>query len=135
MILWVRDRFKNLSFYHYRMIIVTIFVPVILTVVVTYLPVDCLLVRVIIDVGVVLVWALFVVVVVALMVERDMAEANRLVSQQTGPLVEQVHRLEDEHGVLDSRPAAARGRPGKASCGRRLRGWGPNSHLGRFQHD
>ena len=39
MILWVRDRFKNLSFYHYRMIIVTIFVPVILTVVVTYLPV------------------------------------------------------------------------------------------------
>ena len=73
MILWVRDRFKNLPFYHYRMIIFTIFVPVILTVVVTYLPVDCLLVRVIIDVGVVLVWALFVVVVVALMVERDMA--------------------------------------------------------------
>ena len=34
------------------------------------------------------------------MVERDMAEANRLVSQQTGPFVEQVHRLEDEHGAL-----------------------------------
>ena len=51
MILWVRDRFKNLSFYHYRMIIVTIFVPVILTVVVTYFAVDYLLVRVIIDVG------------------------------------------------------------------------------------
>ena len=100
MILWVWDRFKNLSFYHYRMIIVTIFVPVILTVVVTYLAVDCLVVRVILDVGVVLVWALFVVIVVALMVERDMAEANRLVSQQTGPFVEQVHRLEEEHGDL-----------------------------------
>ena len=100
MILWVWDRFKNLSFYHYRMIIVTIFVPVILTVFVTYLAVDCLVVRVIIDVGVVLVWALFVVVVVALMVERDMAQANRLVSQQTGPFVEQVHRLEEEHGDL-----------------------------------
>ena len=100
MILWVWDRFKNLSFYHYRMIIVTIFVPVILTVVVTYLAVDCLVVRVIIDVGAVLFWAVFVVIVVALMVERDMAEANRLVSQQTGPLVEQVHRLEEEHGDL-----------------------------------
>ena len=100
MILWVLDRFKNLSFYHYRMVIVTIFVPVILTVVVTYFAVDCLVVRVIIDVGVVLVWALFVMIVVALMVERDMAEASRLVSQQTGPLVEQVRRLEEEHGNL-----------------------------------
>ena len=100
MIPWVWDRFKNLSFYHYRMIIVTIFVPVILTVAVTYLAVDCLVVRVILDVGVVLVWALFVVIVVALMVERDMAGANRLVSQQTGPFVEQVHRLEEEHGDL-----------------------------------
>ena len=100
MILWVRDRFKKLSFYHYRMIIVTIVVPVILTVAVTYFAVDCLVVRVIIDVGVVLVWALFVVIVVALVVERDMAEASRLVSQQTVPLVEQVHRLEEEHGDL-----------------------------------
>ena len=50
--------------------------------------------------GVVLVWALFVVIVVALVVERDMAEASRLVSQQTVPLVEQVHRLEEEHGDL-----------------------------------
>ena len=100
MILWVRDRFKKLSFYHYRMIIVTIVVPVILTVAVTYFAVDCLVVRVIIDVGVVLVWALFVVIVVALVVERDMAEASRLVSQQAVPLVEQVHRLEEEHGDL-----------------------------------
>ena len=95
MILWVRDRFKKLSFYHYRMIIVTVVVPVILTV-----AVDCLVVRVIIDVGVVLVWALFVVIVVALVVERDMAEASRLVSQQAVPLVEQVHRLEEEHDDL-----------------------------------
>ena len=100
MILWVWDRFKHLSFHHYRMIIVTILVPVILAVVVTYFAVDCLVVRVIIDVGAVLVWALFVVIVVALMVERDMAEARRLVSQQTGPLAEQVHRMEEEHRDL-----------------------------------
>ena len=49
--------------------------------------------------GVGLVWALFVVIVFALTVERDMAEASRLVSQRTGPLVEQVHRLEEEHGA------------------------------------
>ena len=102
MILWAWDRFKNLSYYHCGMIIVTIFVPVILTVVVSYFAVDCLVVRVIIDVGVVLVWALFVVIVVALMVERDMAEARRLVSQRTGPLVEQVHRVEEEHRDLIS---------------------------------
>ena len=102
MILWVWDRFKNLSLYHYRMIIVTIFVPVIFAVVVSYFAVDCLVVRAIIDVGVVLVWALFVVIVVALMVERDMAEARRLVSQQTGPLVEQVHEVEKEHSDLIS---------------------------------
>ena len=100
MILWVWDRFKHLPFHYYLMIIVTIFVPVILTVVVTYLAVDCLVARVIIDVGAVLVWALFVVVVVALMVERDMAEASQLVSRRTGPLLEQVHRLEEEHSDL-----------------------------------
>ena len=100
MILWVLGRFKNLSFYHNRMIIVTIFVPVVLTEVVTYFAVECQVVRVIIDLGVFLVWALFVVIVVALMVEKDMAEARRLVSQQTVPLAEQVRMLKEEHGDL-----------------------------------
>ena len=99
MILWFWDRFRKLSLYHYRMIMATILVPVIWTVSFNYFEVDCWGVRVIIDVGVVLVWALFVVIVFALMVERDMAEASRLVSQRTGPLVEQVHRLEEEHGT------------------------------------
>ena len=100
MILWVRDRFRKLSSYHYQMIVATILVPVIWTVAFNYFEVDCLVVRVIIDVGVFLVWALFVVIVVGLMVERDMAEASRLLSQQTGPLAEQVHRLREEHGDL-----------------------------------
>ena len=100
MILWVLDHLKILSSYHYRMIIVTIIVPVILTWVVTNLPIDCLVVRVIIGVVLFLVWALFAVIVVALMVKRDMAEASQLVSQRTGPLLEQVHRLEEEHGDL-----------------------------------
>ena len=59
-----------------------------------------LVVRVIIYLGVFLVWALFVVIVVARMVERDMAESSNLVLQQTGPLAEQVHRLREEHRDL-----------------------------------
>ena len=100
MYLWVLDHLKIPSSYHYRMIIVTILVPVILTVVVTYLPIDCLVVHVIIAVVVFLVWALFAVIVVALMVKRDMAEASQLVSQRTGPLAEQVRMLKEEHGDL-----------------------------------
>ena len=100
MILWVWDHLKIPSSYHYRMIFVTTVVPVVLTWVVTNLPIDCLVVHVIIAVVVFLVWALFAVIVVALMVKRDMAEASQLVSQRTGPLLEQVHRLEEEHGDL-----------------------------------
>ena len=102
MILWVWDRFKNLSFYHYRMIIVTIFVPVILTVVVTYLPIDSWVVCLIIALVVFLIWVLVAVIVVALVVERDMAEASQLVSQRTDPLSEQVRRLEEEQADLIS---------------------------------
>ena len=85
MYLWVLDHLKIPSFYHYRMIIVTILVPVILTVVVTYLPIDCLVVHVIIAVVVFLVWALFAVIVVALMVKRDMAEARSVGVAADGP--------------------------------------------------
>ena len=101
MILWVRDRYRNLSFHHSLMIVVTIILPVALTWVVTsFFAVDCLVVRGIIYFGTFLVWAVFVVVVVALMVEKDKAEAGRLVAEQTSPLAEQVRRLKEEHGDL-----------------------------------
>ena len=41
MILWVWDRFRKLSLYHYRMIMATILVPVIWTVAFNYFEVDC----------------------------------------------------------------------------------------------
>ena len=41
MILWVWDRFRKLSHYHYRMIMATILVPVIWTVAFNYFEVDC----------------------------------------------------------------------------------------------
>ena len=100
MILWIRDRFRNLSHYHYAVIVLTIFVPVILGLVVAYPAFECLLVRVIVYVALFLVWALFVVIVVALVVERDAAVVNRLVSQHADPLGEQVNRLKEEHDGL-----------------------------------
>ena len=100
MILWIRDRFRNLSLYHHAVIVVNIFVPLILGLVVAYSAFECLVVRVIVYVVMFLVWALFVVVVVALLVERDGAFVNRLVSQQTEPLAEQVKEVREEHGGL-----------------------------------
>ena len=97
MILWVGDRFRNLSRYHYAVIVVTIFVPLILGLVVAYPAFECLVVRVIVYVGVFLVWALFVVVVVALLAEKDVSAVQHLVSQHTEPLAKQVNRVREEH--------------------------------------
>ena len=100
MILWIRDRFRNLSLYHYAVILVTIFVPLILGLVVAYPAFECLVVRLIVYAVLFLIWALFVVVVVALLVERDAAFVNRLVSQQTDPLAEHVKEVREGHGGL-----------------------------------
>ena len=100
MILWIRDRFRNLSLYHYAVIVVTIFVPLILGLVVAYPAVESLAVRVIVYAVSFLIWALFVVVVVALLVERDAAFVNRLVSRRTDLLAEQFKEVKEEHGGL-----------------------------------
>ena len=100
MILWIRDRFRNLSLYHYAVIVVTIFVPLILGLVVAYPAVESLAVRVIVYAVSFLIWALFVVIVVALLVERDAAFVNRLVSRRTDLLAEQFKEVKEEHGGL-----------------------------------
>ena len=100
MILWVWNRFRNLSRLHYGLIAVTILAPVVLTATVTYFAVECLLVRVVIDGAAFVVWSLFVVVVFALVVEKDRTEANQLVSEQTAPLAEQLERLREQQDDL-----------------------------------
>ena len=103
MILWIRNRFRNLSLYHYAVIVVTIFFPVGLGLIVAYPAIECLVVRVIVYSVLFVVWALFVVIVVALLVERDAVVANRFVTQQTDPLAEklnQVKEVSDEHESL-----------------------------------
>ena len=86
MIFWIGDRFRNLSRYHYAVIVVTVLVPLILGAVVAFLAFESLVVRGIVYVGVFLVWALFVVVVVALLAEKDVSAVEHLVSQHTEPL-------------------------------------------------
>ena len=66
--------------------------------VVAYPGFECLLVRVIVYTVLFLIWALFVVIVVALLVERDSAFVDRFVSQQTEPLANRVKELREEHG-------------------------------------
>ena len=63
--------------------------------------VECLWVRVAVYGGAILVWAVFVVVAVSKLVERDMSEANLLVAEQVKPLAEQVRVLEQAHGNLE----------------------------------
>ena len=98
MILWLVDRFSNLSRRHYLVIVVTIVVPVVFPTAMGYFPIECPWVQVAIDVGVILIWSVFVVVVVSRLVERDAGEVNRLVADRVGPVVGQLERLREEHG-------------------------------------
>ena len=47
-----------------------------------------------------MVWALFVVIVVARLVERDAGEVSQLVSERVVPLEGQMERQREEHGSL-----------------------------------
>ena len=98
MILWLVDRFSNLSRRHYLVVVVTIVVPVLFPTVMGYFEIERLWFRVTIDVIVILVWAMFVVVVVSRLVERDAGEVHRLVADRVGPVAGQLERLREEHG-------------------------------------
>ena len=100
MVLWIVDRFSNLSLRHYLVIVVTIVVPVVFPTFMDYFVIECLWIRVAIDVGVILIWALFVVIVVARLVERDTGEVNQLVSERVVPLEDDLERQREEHGSL-----------------------------------
>ena len=104
MVLWLVDRFLKLPRRHHLVILVTVLMPVLAPVVfpsvMSY--VECLWVRVAVSGGAILVWAVFVVVVVSKLVERDMSEASLLVAGQVEPLAEQVRGLEQAHSNLET---------------------------------
>ena len=97
MILWLVDRFAHLSQRHYLLIVVTILVPVAFPMIMGYISIGCLWVRIAIDVVVFLIWAVFVVVVVSRLVERDANEANESIATQLGPLTDGLQNLREEH--------------------------------------
>ena len=98
MVLWIVSHFANLSPRHYVMIAVTIVVPVVFPTVMGYFPFKCLWVRVFVDVGVILGWSVFVVIVVSRLVQREVSEASQLVAKRVDPLAERVRGLGEEHG-------------------------------------
>ena len=87
MVLWLVDRFSNLSRRHYVLIVVTIVVPVVFPTFMGYFEIERLWVRLLIDVSVIVAWAVFVVVVVSRLVERDASEANQLIAESVAPVV------------------------------------------------
>ena len=100
MILWLADRFSNLSQRHYLLIVVTIVVPVVFPTAMGYFEIEPLWVRMAIDVVVILLWAVFVAIVVSRLVERDTSEAKRLVGESVGRVADDLHGVRDEHGKL-----------------------------------
>ena len=100
MVLWLVDHFSNLSRRHYLVIVVTIVVPVVFPTFMGYFEIERLWVRLVIDVSVIVAWAVFVVVVVSRLVERDTSEANQLIAENVAPVVAEVRGFREEHGNL-----------------------------------
>lgn len=105
MILSLLRHVKNLSVRHYLVILVTVIVPVVFPTVMGYFEIGSLWVRIAVDVGVILVWLVFVVVVVSRLVQREAGEVARSVAERLDPLSNQVSQLEDEsrNAVADIR--------------------------------
>lgn len=97
---WFAERIHILSRHHLAVILVTIFVPVGLPAAVGFLPLDCWWVRLLIYLGVLMVWAAGVVVVFSRLVERDARDVNQLVFGKTDPLAERLQGLSERHGGL-----------------------------------
>ena len=89
-----------LSGYHFAVIFVTVLVPVGLPAGIGFLPVDCWWVEALIYLGVLLGWALAVVLVFSWLVEKEVGKASRMVSEQTDPLTDQVRGLSEQHSNL-----------------------------------
>ena len=94
----LRRRFDVLSRHHYLVILITILVPVGLPLAIGRLPLECWWIEALIHLGVLVLWALCVVIVFSWLVERDVGEVNQLLDAQTGPLAEELQTLREYYG-------------------------------------
>ena len=92
---------RSLRLYHYRMIIITILLPVIVPTLMTHFSPDSLLLQVGIYAAAFILWALMAVLAVASTVNKDRSEAAQLLADQGKDLSERISRLSQEH--TDSR--------------------------------
>lgn len=100
MILWLFDRFSNLSLRHYLVIMVTMVVPVVLSITMDYFAISGLWVLVI-QLSVNLLWLVLVVVVVSRLVERDAGGVRQSVTERVDPVAAGLERLREEyHGSI-----------------------------------
>ena len=88
---------RSLSGYHYRMIILTILLPVIGPLIFDYFGPDLLVVRVILYLAAFSVWSVVAMLAVAHMLRRDTSEAEQLMSQKLDALSSRIGRLREDH--------------------------------------
>ena len=91
---------NHLSKRHYLMIAVNMVAPMAFSVIMAYFAIECLWVRLAIVLAALLVWPVFVVVVVAMLVERDTGDVTRSLGERVDPLEERIGRLHEEHSGL-----------------------------------
>ena len=95
MILKTIERFRSLSGYHWKTIIVTILLPVILPTVFSLHSLEFSLpVRVLLIIGVFFVWAVIAIYTVASMLLHDKTEANHVVNQEVCELQTRIEAVE-----------------------------------------
>ena len=98
MILWLARRFRIPSRHHYVMIAVAIVAPAAYTIFAGYLPLECPWVRALVNLVALLIWAVFVVVVVAMLTEHDSSETTRAIRERIAPLESRIDEVDRQHG-------------------------------------
>ena len=97
MILSALRLFRSLTGYHYKMIILTILLPVIGFPIIDYFGPDLCVVRVILYVAAFSVWSVSAVLAVASMLRSDSSKAEQQTNQKLEALSDQICRLRAEH--------------------------------------
>ena len=100
MILSAMSLFRSLSLYHYRVILITILLPVIWSSPLAYFGTEHLIRQIIFHVAAFLVWAWFAVLAVGSMLRSDKSEAEQRVDHKIEALSGQTRRLTEELAEL-----------------------------------
>ena len=90
----VRRKLKILSTYHYTTIFITILLPALFSLAISYFEL-VLVLKIVLTVAVFPVWSVFAVLAVASMLTHDRSKAEQLITQQVGALPGRIRKLEE----------------------------------------